>query len=205
VPVTPADLDEAFSNITGRWDLVRRPTYAQEAVKELTLARGKRALSGQEYALELGTIIHVLLETAMACPSADLEKLASESLAEQGLDRDLTSKVVAAVRAVLGSRIWARAQASPHRLVEVPIQVLQSVDETPQVLRGVIDLAFREADGWVIVDYKTDSPSAGGVAALVGHYRPQVRAYAEAWHKVVGEPVKEVGLYFTEVDQYVTV
>jgi ATP-dependent helicase/nuclease subunit A len=72
-------------------------------------------------------------------------------------------------------------------------------------VRGVIDLAFREADGWVIVDYKTDAVDDGDPSELVKHYRPQVEAYAAAWQGLVGEPVKERGLYFTACGRYLIV
>jgi len=55
---------------------------------------------------------------------------------------------------------------------------------------------------WAIVDYKTDDVSDGEVAKLVDHYRPQVRSYAEAWEKLVQQPVHEVGLFFTRTNSY---
>jgi ATP-dependent exoDNAse (exonuclease V) beta subunit len=119
----------------------------------------------------------------------------------------LAAKAVEVVQAVIRSAIWARAQAASRRFVEAPFQLLRppgtaSPGDVPTLLRGVIDLAFREADGWVIVDYKTDPVHKGEVAELAAHYRPQVKTYAETWQGLMKEPVKETGLYFTSVDRY---
>jgi ATP-dependent helicase/nuclease subunit A len=73
------------------------------------------------------------------------------------------------------------------------------------LIRGVIDLAFREPAGWVIVDYKTDPRAEQQLPSLVDRYRPQVEQYAAAWERMIGEPVIERGLLFTAVDRYVTV
>jgi ATP-dependent helicase/nuclease subunit A len=69
--------------------------------------------------------------------------------------------------------------------------------EVPTVLEGVIDLAFREADGWVVADYKTDVGTDPEFAAREIAYRRQVELYARAWSALTGDPVKERILFFT--------
>ena len=73
------------------------------------------------------------------------------------------------------------------------------------LVRGVIDLAFEESDGWVIVDYKTDRATGQQLEKLAETYRPQVTVYRTAWAQILQQPVKEVGLYFTHANRYVTV
>jgi ATP-dependent exoDNAse (exonuclease V) beta subunit len=58
----------------------------------------------------------------------------------------------------------------------------------------VIDLAFRTADGWTVIDYKTDQLGAG-VDLLVARYAPQIRAYADHWSARIGGPTR-AGLHF---------
>ena len=90
------------------------------------------------------------------------------------------------------------------------------IDSAPIFLSGTIDLVFREADGWVIADYKTDRlprslEGAGeedrdkALAVLVDHYAPQVRLYTRFWAGITGEKVKESGLYFTALGRWVRV
>lgn len=68
---------------------------------------------------------------------------------------------------------------------------------TPSVLEGVIDLVFREDDGWVVADYKTDIGTDPHFGERVVAYRRQVELYAAAWARLTGEPVKERVLFFT--------
>jgi len=72
------------------------------------------------------------------------------------------------------------------------------------VVSGTIDLAFREPDGWVLADYKTDRVD-DNVQALVDYYRPQVDTYRTLWQDMSGEPVKEAGLFFVDGSRWVRV
>ena len=64
-------------------------------------------------------------------------------------------------------------------------------------VEGVIDLAFMEADGWTIADYKTDVGTDPGFPARHESYCKQVDLYAECWSRLTGEPVKERILFYT--------
>ncbi|HSM60316.1 MAG TPA: UvrD-helicase domain-containing protein [Longimicrobiales bacterium] len=70
-------------------------------------------------------------------------------------------------------------------------------DAIPSILEGVIDLAFREPDGWVVADYKTDVGADPDFASRLEAYRRQVDLYAAAWSRLTGEKVKERVLFFT--------
>jgi len=87
------------------------------------------------------------------------------------------------------------------RLVEVPFEVmLETV--VPTIVRGSVDLAFKEDGGWVLVDYKTDRVAAGGADAFLEKYSAQLRMYREAWTRCTGEPVAEIGIYLVSDGQY---
>ena len=62
---------------------------------------------------------------------------------------------------------------------------------------GVIDLAFREGDHWVVADYKTDSGDDPDFEERSGRYRAQVDLYAECWEELTGEAVGERVLVYT--------
>lgn len=73
-------------------------------------------------------------------------------------------------------------------------------------LTGVIDLAFSEPDGWVLVDFKSDHIiDDAHLHELTTYYTPQIRTYAERFTEITGERVKERGLLFTEKPVYVKV
>jgi ATP-dependent helicase/nuclease subunit A len=199
----------ADERIAARWDKALDPTYALAAAKAISVTSSRPMPSSGEHGTEWGTVIHLLLETAMRCPDTDLHGLAYSSLKEQTLDPALADMAVRTVQAVMRSELWSRAQASPQRLVEVPFQTLMPKGAAdaglPTILRGVIDLVFREHDGWVIVDYKTDACPKNDVPKLADHYRGQVETYARVWRETTNEPVRETGLFFTHTECYVKV
>jgi ATP-dependent helicase/nuclease subunit A len=102
--------------------------------------------------------------------------------------------LMATVDAVRASALWRRAEAAKRRLAEVPF-ALELEDAT--WMEGVVDLAFRESDGWVLVDYKTDRGDDPDFAARRLSYREQLTRYADAWSRLTGEPVKERLIFWT--------
>ena len=210
VVVTSLDVTAAIDAVAKRWDASKTPSYASAAAKELSLAPSRihfHATTG-EHGTEWGTVIHLLLETALARPGADLHELASQALREEGLDPSQADTAVAMVEQVLKSDILRRAKTASRHLIEVPFQqlapagTLHSLGGLPTIIRGVIDLAFFEPSGWVIVDYKTDRIAAEQLPAAIEHYRPQIETYGNAWRQMLNQPVSEYGLYFTHIDFY---
>ena len=209
INLTYRDVRDSVQEIQQRWDAVARPTYATAAAKEISLSGVKPALSKGEHGTEWGSVIHILLETAMRSPEANLQRLAATALTEYGLVPSLLDTVVQTVQNVMNSPIWQRAAASKHRLVEVPFESLLPAESAPAglptILRGVIDLAFLEPQGWVIVDYKTDRATPEVIGGLTEHYSPQLNTYASVWQSITGQKVHEKGLYFTCQSRYVQV
>lgn len=209
VGVTAGDGDPALAAeaIGERWRGVMLRSYDRLAAKVISVTGSAPGATAGEHGTEWGTVIHAILEAAMRDSDADLHNLAFGSLQQEGLDPRRADEAVAVVRSVMASDIWKRAQASDRRLAEVPFQTLLPARSpqgggVPTVVRGVIDLAFRELGGWVIVDYKTDACPKNHIPALVEHYRGQVETYADAWREMTGESVLEKGLYFTHAGLY---
>jgi ATP-dependent helicase/nuclease subunit A len=208
IKLSSAEVQTAHSGIEHRWSTVTKPSYATAASKQVALSAAGlfRPAAGTEYGTEWGTVVHFLLETAMRVPGTDLHGLAYAALEEQGMDPALAPQAVDVVARVRKSDVWRRAAASQRRLIEVPFGVCLSarqIDQAlPTVLRGVIDLAFLEPAGWVLVDYKTDSAARDQLEMLVERYRPQVALYAKVWQETIGEQVSEQGLLFTETNTY---
>ena len=57
-----------------------------------------------------------------------------------------------------------------------------------QLVEGQLDLAFEDASGWTVVDFKTDAPT--GDSRLV--YRRQLSRYCRALRESTGRPVAGV-------------
>ena len=61
------------------------------------------------------------------------------------------------------------------------------------LVQGVIDCCFVEDGKWVLVDYKTDSPS--DVPGAMARHKPQLEIYAHALETITGMTVEQRVLY----------
>jgi len=220
--VTVHEVEEAASAVSGRTAAIAVPSYAVRGARELALSAGGESappergtvsfapLEGAvpapdhqgEHGTEWGTAVHRLLELAMRSPGAGLEEFASAALDEAGIDRRHTDLLVRTARSVIESEVWARALSAKRRLSEVPFELVMEnapgADPGARTLvRGAIDLAFEEDGGWVVVDFKTDTPpAAGDFEALASKYAPQLDIYRRAFEECTGERVRQAALSF---------
>jgi ATP-dependent helicase/nuclease subunit A len=153
-----------------------------------------RADAGQAW----GTLVHGLLEHAMhqkAATREDLRRLAMWLTVEEPQLRAVIDEALDTVQAVASGAFWAEAKASPECHEEAPFSVIDDREGIPKVLSGVIDLVHRTADGWRIVDYKTDRDAA----ALPVKYAGQIAEYERAWRRFVSGIVRSA-LVSTRID-----
>ena len=61
------------------------------------------------------------------------------------------------------------------------------------LVQGIIDAFWEEADGLVLVDYKTDHVKEG--QELIERYQRQMHYYSQALERAYGKKVKECYLY----------
>ena len=145
-----------------------------------------------------GSLIHFLLEHAMRGPHrnrAHLERVANWFAFDKPELRRVIPDGLDTVERVMTADFWREAMAAEERAVEVPFAARVEVAKaTPMLLHGVIDLAFKTAAGWALIDYKTDQLGAG-IDQLVARYAPQIRAYADHWSAQLGTPTR-AGLHF---------
>ena len=73
--------------------------------------------------------------------------------------------------------------------------------EEPVLVQGIIDLYFEEADGLVLLDYKTDSVKE--VKQLLDRYQTQMDLYARALAAATGKPVKEKLIYSFKLEEII--
>ncbi len=138
-----------------------------------------------------GSLIHFLLEHAMRGSQPDrahLERLATWFAFDKTELRRVIPEALDTVERVMAAEFWREAQAAEERAVEVPFAVrVGEAGAPPKLLHGVIDLAFKTAAGWTLIDYKTDQ-LVGGVDQLAARYAPQIRAYADHWSAQLKPP-----------------
>ncbi len=75
------------------------------------------------------------------------------------------------------------------------------VAEKNIIVKGMIDCFFEEEDGCVLVDFKTDYVTKDTIDEVAEHYRIQLDLYARAIEQSIGKDVKEVYLYFYNINR----
>lgn len=83
-------------------------------------------------------------------------------------------------------------------VMRVPANLVSpEYDSSEHVLvQGIVDAFFKEDDGYVLLDYKTDRvPEGEDEQFLIARYRLQLQYYADAIHRATKENVKESLIY----------
>ncbi len=136
----------------------------------------------------LGRAVHAVLQSIDLATGAGLDERARAQAVVEGIPA-AEGRIVRLARAALDSAIVRRAVAARMHWREVPV----AAPLGDGFLHSFIDLMFEEADGLVIVDYKTDALRPGNSErARSERYRLQGGAYAGAVSEATGKPVKEV-------------
>ena len=155
-----------------------------------------------------GTAYHRILECldyARVDSQQAIEKQIEELLKEEKISKE-TAKVVRSsqiswfVRSAVGKRMKeASALGTLHREQQFVMSIDASErnpawDQGEQILvQGIIDAFWEEADGLVLVDYKTDHVKEG--QELIDRYQRQMHYYCQALERAYGKKVKECYLY----------
>ena len=159
--------------------------YEWGSVVHAALAAAARGMEGEPFRLYCRTLL------------VEYELPVDEKTGEPRNLEDLLELV----RQVEASGLWRRAAVADERHVELPFAASWEGREAreggPMTVEGVIDLAFREPDGWVIADYKTDRGDDPDFERRALAYRRQVDIYADCWADLTGDTVTERILFFT--------
>ncbi len=161
------------------------------------------AVRGTVYHLVMQFIPFTLKGEDEVCAFLDsLEKSGIIDEAEKALVK--TSDIAAFLDTELAARM-AASDAGGHLRREQPFVLGRKACDIDPVryagaediipVQGIIDCMFSENGRYVILDYKTDRVGPGEEEVLVKRYREQLKNYAEAVSRIIGEPVEERVLY----------
>ncbi len=131
-----------------------------------------------------GSLVHALLAVAPLDRPAGVEELAALQGRILGATEDEIAAAAAAAAAALRHPLLERARVASGRgecRREAPVA---GRGDDGTLIEGVVDLAFREAGAWTVVDFKTDLE----LEAELDRYRRQVALYAELIARATGEP-----------------
>ena len=130
-----------------------------------------------------GTLVHaVLRDVPLDGDRASVEDLARLGARVVGAPEVEREAAVAGVLACLAHPVMRRAAAAKRCHRELPVMVR---GEQGELIEGVIDLAFEEEDGWVVVDFKVTADLKQQQVLYENQLSWYVRALAEGTGKVV--------------------
>jgi len=141
--------------------------------------------------VDIGTAVHHVMELITLPAGEDIDAITAAVCAEAGIGPCLP-EVLDLASHCLASASVQRALSADRYEREVPFAAV--LDDGTQLV-GRMDLVFREGDGLVVVDFKTDDVTTAEKvdAATVGH-SGQAAAYAV--ERATGLAVGEVVLVF---------
>ena len=211
-------------------DLKRKDLQYEDEAETLEIFREKEIIKPkflQEEkgftAAEKGTLMHYVmlrLDFDRVGSVAEIKKQIEELV----LNKSLTEKEAKIIRYTkifnffksdLGKRILKAHEEGRMVHRELPFFTeISSLDINPELnkeiyqnekirLQGIIDGFFKEEDGIVLFDYKTDYLEEGNEDEIIERYTVQMKYYKEALEKVTESRVKEVYLYLFALDKEV--
>lgn len=209
-PIMLPMLEQARESLAMEMNAIVSSTFARRSATGAGSEKKVPGRTTQGRGTAWGKVIHAALEnmikgipggkqaTQHAITDFDenrLLALAEKLIRQQGDPSVQPDEVLRALKKITASPFWQRVCASSERHTEVPF----GLQENETYITGVVDLVFREAGVWVLVDYKTDAVEDDAhLQALVEHYTPQVELYCHCWEAITGEKVVEAGLFFTD-------
>jgi ATP-dependent exoDNAse (exonuclease V) beta subunit len=132
-----------------------------------------------------GTLVHAVLAAVDLSGGAEgAARLAALEGRLLGASPDEIEAAAGAVAAALVHPLLRRAAGAACRR-EMPVAL--RLDDG-SLVEGVVDAAFDDADGWTVVDFKTDAELSGRLP----EYRRQVDLYARAVAEATGRPCRGV-------------
>jgi ATP-dependent exoDNAse (exonuclease V) beta subunit len=165
-------------------DLVPAPADGDEP-EVVELATASDRPSGRRF----GALVHAVLAVTPLDATAD----------QVGEFAELEGRMLGATDAEVTAAAGVTATALAHPILERARRAVghgACRRETPVTMQaedgllveGVVDLAFRDGDTWVVVDFKTDRELEEGLDC----YRRQVRLYAQMVARATGLPAQGV-------------
>ena len=190
--------------------------HAGKPVPQKRQRRIPAFLQQEMTAAEAGTALHLAMQfiryeacTDEAGVAAELDRLATaEFLSKAQREAVDSGRILRFFRSELGQRVLQAKEVRREFKFSVLIDagVLDPASAGEEILlQGVTDCCLVEADGIVVIDFKTDRVLPGQEAEKAEYYRGQLQGYAAALTRILEKPVKETYLYFFASDSAVRV
>ena len=225
VPVNVELLSEIKNNIEYAYPLDYSGILAKRTASSTETTREKRAFFGSAKpkflnekfsGADKGTAVHKFLELCdfvFANENIEAEKTRLQN-AKLMTEDELEVLDETAVKSFFNSAVGSRLLASENVLKEYEFAIFKAAGELYEdlpenvkdekiVVQGKLDCAFRETDGYVLIDYKTDN--ATDESYFVSVYKNQLEIYADALCQCTEIPVKEIYIYSFKLNKFIKI
>ncbi|WP_257125447.1 helicase-exonuclease AddAB subunit AddA [Bhargavaea cecembensis] len=184
-----------------------RPVYMHERPEFMQ----ERTLS----AAEIGTAVHAIMQHADLSKPQNVRDI--QKLITLLTDREIITPAEArevdatAIARFFTTPLYERLRKSPDVRREVPFTYgYDAGDGDRQIIQGIVDCVFREKDGWVLLDYKTDKTWKFGSeealeAEMENRYAVQLSLYARALRDILKIEIKEKLLYLFDGERAINI
>ena len=178
---------------------LRSPSKLADDEKSETLPE-TQDLIPKRFANLLGTMIHRLMEIIVTSRGrADIAALTESAVAEfitpesKSYEKDFKRKVNEVCKIILGGG-FKQSNGAPADIIKTLLEADEVYCEVPfaykdtsggdtLLIRGIMDVVYRNGDSLYIADYKTGADSKG----LDEKYKEQLSAYKKAFKGMTGE------------------
>jgi ATP-dependent helicase/nuclease subunit A len=153
--------------------------YIEDEVESGAQAKKARQLAAGG---EFGTAVHQVMEKIIKLGRIPDDELLEGFIWAEGLES--AGKLRSSIKAILKTDLLKEALASKERYPELHLSLVDPSDDVKMV-EGFADLVYKFDDGYVLVDYKTDSPDSLEKRML--HYMDQLGKYSIVLERLTGK------------------
>jgi ATP-dependent exoDNAse (exonuclease V) beta subunit len=147
---------------------------------------GERGAAGR--GVSWGRAVHRSIEAlARGRTGESLRTFVRAVAVEEALDETMAAELLPLVERTQASDSWKMLVSSGAPQVELTVMRRHENAGVETITEGVIDAAALGADGWRVVDWKTDVVDDAGWAARHEKYARQVDAYVEMLVSLTGK------------------
>jgi ATP-dependent exoDNAse (exonuclease V) beta subunit len=198
--------------VAARWDRAREGLLAAASERPFVPVAATRLVAGTAPAAaaaagggsrELGRLVHRILEwIPFDLQASERATSMAEALGPVfGLDAETAQRAAEHVARALALPVMERARRARRVWRELPLWL----PEDGKLIEGIVDLAFEEDGGLVVVDYKTDHVAEADLLAQAAHHAPQLQVYGRGLAQATGHRVAERLVLFTALGRVVPV
>ena len=167
----------------------RHRTVTESAKEQREAARAYDLPRDKGRGAAWGRAVHRCIEAAgRGRTGATLSAFAAAVASDEGLSDEHAAELEALIADLQQSDIWTRLTQSGEARFELPVMRAAQIEAKTVLTEGVLDAAALTDDGWLIVDWKTDTSGEDEWARRRSQYEKQIATYEQMLNELSATP-----------------